>query len=154
VVRGPRPTEYYCGELRVVPAPEAEVALCHIPGRVHPPGPCGAGFVGERIARLHDRTGVNQLHTMDPRPSLRFPQACVQVTRKTSEGGHRTGILSVRYHVPDTDVRNVTRVQKSSACQAGRKKMKGQVLHRDKRVWWDQACFEALGEGSRREEGR
>jgi hypothetical protein len=38
--------------------------------------------------------------TPDP---LRFPQACVQVTRKTSEGCHRTGKLSVRHHMSDTD---------------------------------------------------
>jgi hypothetical protein len=40
---------------------------------------------------------------MHPRPSLLFPQACVQVTRKASEGCHRTGKLIVWYHVPDTD---------------------------------------------------
>ena len=51
----------------------------------------------------HGRTGVSQLHTMHPRPSLRFPQACVPVTRETSEGGHRAGKLSVLHHVPDTD---------------------------------------------------
>ena len=35
---GPRPTEYCFGKLEVVPAPGAEVALCRIPGQVHPPG--------------------------------------------------------------------------------------------------------------------
>jgi hypothetical protein len=44
VVRGPRPTEYCYGELKSVPAPEAEVALCRFLGQVHPPGPGGAGF--------------------------------------------------------------------------------------------------------------
>ena len=29
-----------------------------------------------------------------------FPHVCVQVTRKTSEGSHRAGNLSVRHHVP------------------------------------------------------
>jgi hypothetical protein len=43
-VRGPRPTKYCCGELKGVPAIKAEVALCHVPGQVHPPGPGGAGF--------------------------------------------------------------------------------------------------------------
>ena len=38
MVRGPRPTKYCCGELKGVPAPEAEVELCRIPGQVHPPG--------------------------------------------------------------------------------------------------------------------
>ncbi len=38
LVRGPRPTKYCCRELKGVPAPEAEVALCRIPGQVHPPG--------------------------------------------------------------------------------------------------------------------
>jgi hypothetical protein len=59
--------------------------------------------VGERIAPLHDHTGVSQLHTTHPRPSLLVPQACMQVSRQTSEGGHRTCKLSVRYHVLDTD---------------------------------------------------
>jgi hypothetical protein len=38
VVRGPRPTDYCCGELGVVPAPEAEVALCRVPVEFIPPG--------------------------------------------------------------------------------------------------------------------
>ena len=50
MVRGPRPTEYYCGELRVVPAPEAE-ALCRIlefnpPDRVVPGLSSGAHSAG------------------------------------------------------------------------------------------------------------
>ena len=32
-VRGPRPTEYCCGELKGVPALRAEVALCRVPGQ-------------------------------------------------------------------------------------------------------------------------
>ena len=56
---------------------------------------------GEGIAPwLHGRTSVSRLHTMHPKPFLRFPQAYVQITRQTSEGGHRTGKLSVRHHVP------------------------------------------------------
>ena len=44
MVRGPRPTKYCCGELKGVPAFRAEVALCLVPGQVHPPGSGGAWF--------------------------------------------------------------------------------------------------------------
>ena len=43
MVRGPRPTEYCYGELRVVPSTEAG-EFCRVPGQVHPPGPGGAWF--------------------------------------------------------------------------------------------------------------
>jgi len=55
---------------------------------------------GERIEPLHVQTGVSQLHTIHPRPSLHFLQACMQVTRKTSD--HLTCKLNLRHHVPCT----------------------------------------------------
>ena len=47
------------------------------------PAICACGGRKDRTMAWHGRTGVSQLYTMHPRPSLRFPQACVPVTRHT-----------------------------------------------------------------------
>jgi len=55
----------------------------------------------ERVAPLHGRTGVNPLHTIHPRPSLRFVAAWVRVTRMKSQGIHWAGKWHLLHHVTD-----------------------------------------------------